>query len=1051
MPQLVWMAGPDGSTVYVNERFRTYAGHPAGISSGWGSAIHPDDAEDAMLAWDFATATHHCFDHDCRLRRFDGTYRWHSLSAGPFDNGDGSAVHWIGTATDIDDAKQLEVAVRTSARKTAEALALLETLNSNAPIGLGFVDRDLRRVLVNETLASYNGSTVAAQLGQRVPDLVPALWPQMEPMYRAVLDNAATLLGVEVHGPSAADPTVIRDWSTSYYPVMVDDEVIGIGVVALDITDQKQREQNDRQLAAIVENSGDAIFASTPDGIITSWNHAAQRLFGYSPEEMIGSPVAVLMPLGRVAEQDDMRARIVASGATERHETRRRRKDDSLVDVLITASPTLDPAGHVVGLSVVMQDITERLHAQRMLEASRRQLAAAQRIARVGSFELDVATGQLTWSEELRRILGVDQTTPASGEVFVSIIHPDDRAAVEQLWERAQRGVAVNLVSRIVRGDSQERHINGLAEAELAEDGTVIRVVGTMQDDTDQIEADRVRRHAEARFEAGFEQAGIGAGILDLHGVPIRVNAAGCAILGRPEHELINCSWDAYHHPDELPVGRAMQARGVTGADKYHDERRFLRPDGSIVWTSLHLTAVHDEAGKPEYFLAQLQDITERKRMQDELVQQALHDSLTGLANRTLLTDRLTQALAGTRRRASHLGVIFLDIDQFKVVNDSLGHSAGDDLLKQVAERIATFTRAGDTVARFGGDEFAIVCDGTSTAEIERIAERVLALVRDTYRVADRDLNITASLGVAIADADATPESLLRDADAAMYHAKNLGRDRIELFDHQLQTQAERRLNLAPALRRALENDELSVHYQPVIDLTTGAMVSAEALLRWERPGIGSVSPVEFIPTAEDTGLIVPIGAWVLEQACHQLIQWQRTSPSMSVAVNLSVRQILSHDIVAQVQDILLRTGVAPGSLCLELTESVFMGDVEYFVKTLTDLKNLGTRLSIDDFGTGYSSLSYLSRFPVDAVKIDRAFVDGLGTNRHDTALVAAILSMAAALDLQVTAEGVENQHQLAELKNMHCDRAQGFHLARPMPAAEMNHLVTQSRHWQVD
>jgi EAL domain-containing protein (putative c-di-GMP-specific phosphodiesterase class I) len=315
--------------------------------------------------------------------------------------------------------------------------------------------------------------------------------------------------------------------------------------------------------------------------------------------------------------------------------------------------------------------------------------------------------------------------------------------------------------------------------------------------------------------------------------------------------------------------------------------------------------------------------------------------------------------------------------------------------------------------------------------------------------ISNQEMNITASLGIAIADEDATPESLLQDSDAAMHRAKRRGRGRVELFDEALRFQAERRLATGSALRQALERDEFAVHYQPIVDLSTGTMVSAEALLRWEHPERGLVGPDEVIPMAEETGLIVPIGAWVLEQACRQLVQWHGTDPSLSVAVNLSVRQVVAPDIAGLVEDVLRRTGARPESVCLELTESVFMEDVEYFGRTLAGLKDLGVCLSIDDFGTGYSSLSYLKRFPVDAVKVDRVFVDGLGVDPHDSALVAAIVAMAGALGLEVTAEGVETQEQLANLKRLKCGRAQGYYLARPMPAEAMTRFLAQSPHWQ--
>ena len=462
------------------------------------------------------------------------------------------------------------------------------------------------------------------------------------------------------------------------------------------------------------------------------------------------------------------------------------------------------------------------------------------------------------------------------------------------------------------------------------------------------------------------------------------------------------------------------------------------------MWTAFSSALVRDSDGEPMYYFVQLQDISERKTAEIELAHQALHDALTGLPNRALLSDRLEHSLAGARQRGTPLGVIFLDLDNFKNVNDSLGHSAGDELLGHAVRRIASVLSPGDTLARFGGDEFVIICEDAAVWSLETVAERVLDAVSAPCVIAGREMTVTASAGIVAADETSTPETLLRDSDAAMYAAKSAGRNRLEFFDEKLRAATEHWLATASNLRHALDHSELVVHYQPVLDVETGRLVSAEALVRWQTPD-GLVGPAEFIPVAEETGLIVPLGAWVLEQACRQLAEWQRHDPFMSVAVNLSVRQVLHHDIVAQVKDVLARTGVPPESVCLELTESVFMGDVEYFARTLQSLKTLGVRLSIDDFGTGYSSLGYLSRFPVDEVKIDRAFVVGLGTDANDSALVAAILAMAAALGLGVTAEGVETEDQLAILKQLHCCRAQGYLLGRPMTADDLARRVTSS------
>jgi diguanylate cyclase (GGDEF)-like protein/PAS domain S-box-containing protein len=814
----------------------------------------------------------------------------------------------------------------------------------------------------------------------------------------------------------------------------------------------KTAEEERRRLSAIVDGSGDAILGVALGGEVTSWNAAAARLFGYTAKEIIGRPISLLAPEDRTGEQLAVRARLLAGGPAERLVTTRRRKDGSLVDVFITASPATDEAGNVVGQSVIAQDITEPLRAQRALEESERRLAEAQRIAHLGSFEIDLLSGQSTWSEEHYRILGLDPALEPSSALFASMVHPDDRAPLHEAWARAtENGIPFDFVLRIVRADAEERWCHARAIAEVAADGTVVKMTGTLLDDSERVLAEGVRQAAETRFEIGFEQAAIGAAIADLDGIPIRANPALCSLFGRPEHLLVGRQWGEYTHPGEVPLWKATQSRVAAGHDTFEDERRYVRPDGTVVWASCHVTLVRDESRQPQYFFAQLQDITARKQMEEDLAHQALHDSLTGLPNRVLLTDRLVQGLARSRRRGSRLGVMFLDLDHFKVINDSLGHTAGDDLLRLTAERITATIRPGDTVARFGGDEFIIVCDDVTALQTEVIAQRVLDALRQPCLIGNEQMNPTASLGIAVADGDATAESLLRDSDAAMYRAKERGRGRVELFDEVLRSKGERRLATASELRWALERAEFTVHYQPIVDLSTGGMVSAEALLRWEHPDRGMVGPDEFIPLAEETGLIVPIGAWVLERAAQQLAYWQRCEPTISVAVNLSVRQMLAPDIAALVEDVLKRTGVRPAGLCLELTESVFMEDVEYFGRTLASLKNMGVRLALDDFGTGYSALSYLKRFPFDAVKVDRAFVDGLGTDPHDSALVAAIVAMADALDLEVTAEGVETAEQLAHLKKLHCRRAQGYYLDRPMPAAAITRLVAASHRWPVN
>ena len=429
---------------------------------------------------------------------------------------------------------------------------------------------------------------------------------------------------------------------------------------------------------------------------------------------------------------------------------------------------------------------------------------------------------------------------------------------------------------------------------------------------------------------------------------------------------------------------------------------------------------------------------------------QALHDPLTGLPNRSLLDDRVRQAVSRAARSEGYVAIAFLDIDHFKLINDTQGHAEGDALLRAVADRISGAVRPDDTVARFGGDEFVVVCEGVADAdEATQVGERLREVLQPPFVLRGEEFYVSASIGVTLGSSADTAEGLLRDADAAMYHAKMEGRARTELFDEGIRARAERRRSTEKALRHALDEGHFELLYQPIVSLEAGWVVGAEALIRWHRPGYGVVAPDDFLSVAEETGLILPIGEWVLDEACHQLREWRVKVPHIPLfmSINVSARQLRNH-IAEFVSLSARRHEIDMSAVVLEITEGVLMDDSLHCIEVLEELKSAGVKIAIDDFGVGYSSLGYLKRFPIDVIKIDRAFISGLGTNANDSAIVSAIAAIARALKVSVVAEGVETERQLSALRRLTCQQAQGFHFARPLPPDDFAQLVGSGHRW---
>ena len=810
--------------------------------------------------------------------------------------------------------------------------------------------------------------------------------------------------------------------------------------------------QDDRWLRSVLHNSSEIFTIVDPDGTLRYANPAFGRVLGYDPEDAVGT----MNVLGHVHPEDlphvqeaTQRALSGKGVVTNRAEYRFRHKDGSWRWVESLGTYLLDDP-HVKGVVVASRDVTERIEAEEQHRTLVERVPPVIYIQKPR--EGQAAVYDTTYmSPRVEEVLGYPPGRFLKDPRFWDeVIHPDDLERVRAEDQRTDRtGEPFRIEYRLIARDGRTVWVRDEATLVRGARGDAPYWLGAQSDITDRKEVEAALRESERRFRSSFENAAVGMALVGTDGRWLRVNRSLCGTVGYSEGELLEKSFQDITHPEDL--GKDLgQARRLLGGEigSYQLEKRYIRKDGSVVWILLNGSLVRDEEGGPLYFIAQVQDISGRKRAEDQLQRQAFHDALTGLPNRKLFMDRLRHALERTRRRRGQkVAVLFMDLDGFKVVNDSLGHEAGDLLLTVVAQRLGRILRPEDTLARFGGDEFVVLLDEVGgPEEAVLVAERIIEELGRPFVIEGQEIFVSVSVGIGIGDARTkTPEYLIRDADTAMYRAKE-GRSGYRIFEPAMYERAKRRLELENELRRAIERGEFVVRYQPIVDLQADEVWGVEALVRWEHPERGLLDPSEFMAVVEEGGLIVPLGERVLEEACSQAKRWQEDPriPPLMVSVNLSARQLRLPDLPRVIGDSLRKTGFDAQQLSLDITETAYIRALEGKTATFDRLKGLGVGISLDDFGVGYSSLSYLKRLPADTLKIDKSFVRGLGEDAEDTAIVRMIIDLAHTLGMKVVAEGVEGWAQRALLAEMGCDLAQGFHFARPLPPEGVSEFLTR-------
>jgi len=820
-----------------------------------------------------------------------------------------------------------------------------------------------------------------------------------------------------------------------------DDEGTPVGVVyvANDFTERKRAEQalreSEQRYRTLFELNPLPMWVYDIDTLrFTAVNEAAVAHYGYSREEFLTLTIADIRP------PEEIPAMMAAlHGLDDRQAARQfrhRTKGGAVIDVEVTSFEFLS-AGRRTRL-VIAQDITERKRADEALRRSEERYRELFENANdlVWTHDLDGSITSMNVSGE--RVSGYSRDE-LLGTNIRDLVAPEHLERVREALDRKLRGEVAFTFYEVDLLAKDGRHVPlEISTRLIYRDGQPAGIQGMGRDVSE-------RKTSEARYRLLFERNLAGVFRTGADGRILECNDACARIFGFASRDefLTADANDLYF--DETERQRVVQMlRDQRQISNY--ELRLRRRDGSTVWVLENVSLLEGDILEGTII-----DITDRKHAQEQMEYQAYHDSLTLLPNRLLFRDRITIALAHARRATRVSAVMFLDLDQFKLVNDTLGHTVGDRLLQVMAARLVTCVRADDTVARMGGDEFTILlADLHDRRGAASVAQKVLEAVRHPAIVDEHELYVTTSVGIAMFPDDGEDaETLLKNADRAMYRAKELGRDNFQYSTPAAFEIADGRLAMERRLRRALEREEFVLHYQPMVEIATGRLAGAEALVRWNHPDSGMIQPEDFIPIAEETQLIVPIGAWVLRTACKQMKAWHDSGhPWLRVAVNLSPRQFQDRELVSMVEQVLAETHFPPTLLDLEITESTAMQNAELSLSILNRLKEMGIRISIDDFGTGYSSLSYLKRFPIDTVKIDQDFVRDLTSD--DAAIISAVISMARALNLRVIAEGVETEEQLAFLRREQCSEMQGFLYSEPLTSAEFESALRAGPHTEL-
>jgi diguanylate cyclase (GGDEF)-like protein/PAS domain S-box-containing protein len=1021
--------------VYANEAINRYTGFAAHELIGKSPSIFysseanfaaRDKIQDAIRARVACAIT-------LKHTRDDGSTMWVEMMTHPIRSADGTIVNWMAVRRDITDFKRSEEArVATESR--------LALLMSQLPVAVLTYDRELRVTSASGAQLPVFRGTLASFVGRHLCDILAP-------------DNPYTGAIISMHerAHDGESSSIIKDEPAGAVETFVEPfrnpegEIVGSVTVLVDVTQSRRAEsalRAEESRSRLVLDQMPAMLWTIDTGLqITSSKGAGLAGLGLKPDQLVGTSLFDYMQTTD-PEFEPLKAHFGALRGES-------------VSYLFTwadrrmrthIEPLRDASGAITGAIGVALDITAESEAQELVRAAegRLELLVRQLPALMWATDREM---RITWTDG-KALDGVGlERTQAVGMTLQAYFHDvDPGVELVRHHQSALDGKPIGYYQ-----EWMGRLFNVHLEPIQASDGTVSGTLGIAIDVTEQMQIEEALRKSELSLAAAQEIAHLGNWERDFSTGATTWSDECLRILGLvPGQDVLDpMGFFEFDHPDDAEFVRRTIAESRASLGAYSIDHRIVRRDGVVRWVHEHGEYILDEQKAPAKLIGTLLDITERKQAEERLAHLAHHDPLTDLPNRLMLDDRLAQSIAHAERNGRVAAVLFLDLDRFKDINDTLGHSTGDRLLTHVSGRLLECLRTGDTVARSGGDEFIVVlADVAQLDDVTKVANRIVDSFSRPFAIDGRELYASASIGISVFPHDGHDvDSLIRCADTAMYQAKDSGRNNFQFFTANMHAKAVARLSLEGDLRRAIERGQFVLHYQPVLNLASGRVVGAEALLRWNHPDRGLILPADFVPLAEETGLIVSIGEWVLNSACAQAQSWSvRGHDPIRVMVNISARQFQERNLGDVIDRALVAADLPAELLELEITESVVMRDTEDTIRSLKSLKTKGLRLSVDDFGTGYSSLGYLKLFPIDTLKIDRSFVRDISVDAFDEAIAAAIVGLARSLHLRVIAEGVETSTQLAFLRRVGCDEMQGHLFSSAVPADDFEALLFEGR-----